>query len=116
MALVPVGFALSVLALFGLWGSMTPDNEDLSVLQGLTLAIVTASVALVAPAIAVMLSVSSLQRGERSATAALIVAVALLGVTCLAQVMMIGPPVGVVGALEAVLVLAVTGWRLSRPS
>ncbi len=95
---------------------MTPDNEDLSVLQGLTLAIVTASVALVAPAIAVMLSVSSLQRGERSATAALIVAVALLGVTCLAQVMMIGPPVGVVGALEAVLVLAVTGWRLSRPS
>ena len=120
IAVVPVGFALSVAALFSLAAAMNvelfpaDDSQEATFVQGLILAVVTAVVALAAPTVATILSVKAARTGERSAKAAQVLAIGALAVACLAILLGVGSVVGAVGLLIVGLTLVVA-LRQHRP-
>ena len=96
IALVPVGLVVSVVALFGLATllevDLLPDrgSPQVSAPEGLLLGCTSMLVALVAPTLAVILSVRAARAGQRSARAARVISVVLLALAVLAFTMGVG--------------------------
>lgn len=116
VALIPVGFAVSVGALFALatsWGvDLLPARgaTHISVVQGLLLGCTSTLIALVAPTSAVILAVRAEHARERSAKAARIVSIAFLALTLVAYTLM----VSLFGFVGAAVVGAVLYYALRR--
>lgn len=116
VALIPVGFAVSVGALFALatsWGvDLLPARgaAHISVVQGLLLGCTSTLIALVAPTSAVILAVRAEHARERSAKAARIVSIAFLALTLVAYTLM----VSLFGFVGAAVVGAVLYYALRR--
>jgi hypothetical protein len=120
VALIPVGFVLSVGAMFAMatWlgVDLLPDRgtAQISVAQGIFLGCASTLIALASPTIAVILAVRAERGGERSAKAARIVSTLLLALTVLAYTL----TVSVFGLFGLAVVSAVlyVALRSRQPS